>query len=152
MEQKTKTYFHERSIKMEKVIGEVKTKTAGPWTLEMYLPDSVAEFIEVYGDEGTLYLARAGLKVKQQNIGRDVLANGGTPEEANQKARDYRPGGPGKVSNMTKAFDLIQDKALELAGNPTLAKEVRDLLQNKKFKEVIEKLGEKAEPENIEED
>ncbi len=137
---------------MQKVIGKVKTKDAGPWDVELYLPDSIDELVEVYGKDGALYLANAGLKVKQQNIARDILAKDPTQfDEASKAAREYRPGGPGKQSNMQKAFELIQDKAADINGNDELKAKIRNFIKEKNFKGIIEALGEEPAIEGNEE-
>jgi hypothetical protein len=126
---------------METVIDKVRTATAGPWEYECDLPESTTESVEVYGEEGTLYLIRAGLKVKKQNVAREGFVQDKPLEEINKLVREYRPGGTARISNRTRAFDLITDRSLDIAQDPKLKREIRDLLGKNDFKGIIAKLS-----------
>jgi hypothetical protein len=136
---------------METVIDKVRTATDGPWEYECDLPESSTESVEVYGEEGTVYLIRAGLKVKKQNVAREGFVAGKPVEEINKLVREYRPGGTARISNRTRAFDLITDRSMDIASDPKLKKEVRDLLGKNDFKGIIAKLSGEVIPPDDEE-
>lgn len=119
----------------------VRTADGQEWTFTCLLPESVEEAVEVYGEAGALYLLNAGLKVKEQNIAREILRNGGTSEEANAAVAAYRPGGGTRVSLKRQASQLIVDNAETLRDNPDLREQVQNAFIDGDFKTVVELLG-----------
>lgn len=122
---------------MQEILDKVKTKEGGPWEYKIGLPETVSEAVEVYGEEGALYLLNAGLKVKMQNVARETLANGGTVEEAEKKAREYRPGGGMRQSLRTRAFDLITMNVQKMNEDATLRNKIREFVGKNDFKSII---------------
>jgi len=92
---------------MREEISVVRTSGGDSWEFTAYLPESVEEAIEQFGEDGTLYLINSALLVKQQNIARDAFRQGIEREHVDNAVRLYKPGGKRSVSLKKQVFDKI---------------------------------------------
>lgn len=142
---------------MNEVVSKVKSQEPDAqgvkeWEFKMTLPETIAEAVEIFTEDGALYLLNSGLKVKKQNIARDAFVDNKSAEDAAALANAYKPGGGARKSIKDRAFDLIMDKAVEIKQTEGLEAEIRDLMKKADFKAIIQKLtGEKVETADDEE-
>ncbi|HBR21587.1 MAG TPA: hypothetical protein DD713_03320 [Nitrospiraceae bacterium] len=137
---------------MKIIENEVRTKDAGPWIASLYLVESPEEAVEVYGKEGTTMLINSSLAVKQQNIERDIFSGAAADadmvavrKEAEQKAKDYRPGSTAKTSNKMKAYELLKQNMDRINSDKDLDEKVSGFLLKNDFKGIIAILSGEAD-------
>jgi len=119
----------------------VRTAEGDEWQYTCLLPESISEATEIYGEDGALYLHNSGLKVKEQNVARELYRNGKSAEEVNAAVAAYRPGQGTRVSAKKQALELIVSHSDMLRDNVDLLDKVQTAFVNGKFKDVVELLG-----------
>jgi len=72
----------------KKVLDEERSKAL---EIEYEMPTTVPEFTKKFGDEGTVALATAHLKVKLQDVIRRGLEDGSTPEMIMESVNSWDP-------------------------------------------------------------
>lgn len=119
----------------------VRTAGGDEWPFNTVLPESIEEAVEVYGEDGAIYLLNSGLKVKEQNVARELFRNGKDTDEVNEAVAAYRPGSGGRTSIKKQALELIVKNTETLRENPDLMTQIQEAFLGSKFKDVIELLG-----------
>ena len=131
---------------MKTVRDSVATKDGQSWSYEKVLPESVAEAVETYGEDGTLYLIHAALTVKEQAIARELFKQGKSEDEVNKAVRSYKPGekrAPGGKVTKKMVMDRIISLAENLAQEPEAKQAVREAIAEgdwKKANEILDVL------------
>ena len=121
--------------------GIVRTKEGNEWEFTLVLPSKVEEAVEVYGDAGVLYLIHSALRVKEQNIAREMFRQGKDRDAVDGAVAAYRPGSATRTSVKAQALQLLMDNRDTLLENPDLMEEVQKAFIAGKFKEVVEALS-----------
>ena len=119
----------------------VKTKDGGKWEVNMNLPETVDEALDIYGQDGVLTLFNAGLKVKLQNVARNAFKAGKDRAEVEQMMAQYRPGQSSRKTKKQLAAELIVEHALRVAEDPALKEQVIKAFQSQDWQTVIDLLG-----------
>ena len=123
---------------------KVKTKdNQEGWEFTTPLPESIAEAIEVYGDEITYDVFMAGFAVKLQAVARSMFNDKKTREEVETALRDFKPGSGMKKSFKDSAFELMTnpDIQAQMDSEPGLRAEIKELFSKNQFGAIVDKLS-----------
>lgn len=93
----------------EKTIA-VQTQDGDSWEFTANIPENLQELTEKYGEKGAYEIARSGLMVKLQNLGREAFRRGKSQDEVEEVVDNYRPGGQ-RSSVKQEALQAIVDNA-----------------------------------------
>lgn len=124
---------------MRKFEATVRTAEGQEWTYTACLPESIQEAVDIYGEEGALFLLTSGLTVKQQGVARELYKKDKTREEVDQAVAAYRPGQK-KSSLKEEALEAIMLNSGRIQSDPDLAAKVKQAFTSGNFRQVLELL------------
>lgn len=125
---------------MKKFEATVRTSEGNEWQYTACLPETIAEAVDVFGEEGALYLLNAGLTVKQQGVARELYKRDKSRQDVDQAVASYRPGHK-KASLKEEALEAIMLNSHRISNDANLAAKVKSAFTSGNFKQVLDLLS-----------